>query len=89
MGENHIQQPRAGKSDHYSLRKILQQLFICVLFLPLEVPVLSIIDEIYISVYRKTSNISRTFVGNKIVDHSDVVGAWPVGGAPTTFSFST
>ena len=25
--------------------------------------------------YRKTSNISRTFVGNKIVDHSDVVGA--------------
>ena len=39
--------------------------------------------------YRKTSNISRTLVGNKIVDHSDVVGASPVGAAPTTSSFST
>ena len=27
--------------------------------------------------------------GNKIVDHSDVVGATPVGAAPTTSSFST
>ena len=35
--------------------------------------------------YRKTSNISRTLVGNKIVDNSDVV----VGAAPTTYSFST
>ena len=25
--------------------------------------------------YRKTSNISRTLVGNEIVDNSDVVGA--------------
>ena len=41
------------------------------------------------SKYRKTSNISRTFVGNKIVDNSDVVGASPVGAAPTTSSFST
>ena len=39
--------------------------------------------------YRKTSNISRTLVGNKIVDNSDVVGASPVGAAPTTTSFST
>ena len=39
--------------------------------------------------YRKTSNISRTLVGNKIVDHSHVVGASPVGAAPTTSSFST
>ena len=38
---------------------------------------------------RKTSNISRTLIGNKIVDHSDVVGASPVGSAPTTSSFST
>ena len=29
--------------------------------------------------YRQDSNISRTMVGNKIVDHSDVVGASPVG----------
>ena len=39
--------------------------------------------------YRQTSNISHTLVGNKIVDHSDVVGASPVGAAPTTSSFST
>ena len=39
--------------------------------------------------YRKTSNISRTSDGNKIVDHSDVVGASPVGAAPTTSSFLT
>ena len=35
-------------------------------------------------IYCQTSNISRTLVGNKIVDHSDVVGASPVGAAPTT-----
>ena len=39
--------------------------------------------------YRKTSNISRTLVGNEIVDNSDVVRAAPVGAAPTTSSFST
>ena len=39
--------------------------------------------------YRQVSNIRRTFVDNKIVDHSDVVGASPVGAAPTTSSFST
>ena len=39
--------------------------------------------------YREVSNIRRTLVGNKIVDHSDVVGASPVGAAPTTSSFST
>ena len=39
--------------------------------------------------YRKTSSIRRTLVGNKIVDHSDVVGASPVGAALTTSSFST
>ena len=30
-------------------------------------------------VYRQTSNIRRTLSGNKLVDHSDVVGASPVG----------
>ena len=39
--------------------------------------------------YRKISIIKHTFVGNLIVDHSDVVGASPVGAAPTTSSFST
>ena len=37
----------------------------------------------------QTSDISNTLLGNKIVDHSDVVGASPVGAAPTTSSFST
>ena len=39
--------------------------------------------------YCQISNIRRTFVGNKIVDHSDVVGASPAGAAPTASSFST
>ena len=39
--------------------------------------------------YRQVSNIRRTLVGNKIVDNSDVVGASPVGAAPTTSSLST
>ena len=39
--------------------------------------------------YRQTSNIRRTLIGNKIVDHSDVVGAAPVVAAPSTSSFST
>ena len=40
-------------------------------------------------VYRLVSNIRRSFVGDKIVDHSDVVGASPVGSAPSPSSFST
>ena len=38
--------------------------------------------------YPQTSNISHTLAGNMIVDHSDVVGASPVGAAPTASSFS-
>ena len=40
-------------------------------------------------IYRQTSNISSTLVGNKFVENSDVVGASPVGAAPTISSFST
>ena len=39
--------------------------------------------------YCQTSNISHALIGKKIADHSDVVGASPVGTAPTTSSFST
>ena len=39
--------------------------------------------------YRQTFNTRHTVVGNKIVDHSDVVGAVHVGAAPTTSSLST
>ena len=38
--------------------------------------------------YHKVSNIRRTLVGNEIDDHSDVVGASPIGTAPTTSSIS-
>ena len=37
----------------------------------------------------QTSNITCTLVGIKTVDHIDVVGASPVGAAPTTSSIST
>ena len=40
------------------------------------------------TINRKTSNIRRTLSGYKIVDHSDVVGASPVGATQTTSSFS-
>ena len=39
--------------------------------------------------YRQTFNIRCTSVRNKVVEYSDVVGASPVGAAPTTSSFST
>ena len=39
--------------------------------------------------YRQVSNTRHTLASNKIVDHSDVAGASPVGAAPTTSSFST
>ena len=39
--------------------------------------------------YCQTSNISHTLVRNEIVGHTDVVGASPVGTAPTTSSFLT
>ena len=39
--------------------------------------------------YRQVSNTSPTLAGYNIVDHSDVVGASPIGAAPTTSSFST
>ena len=44
------------------------------------------VENVYFH-YRQTSNISRILGGNKIVDHADVVGASPVGAAPTTSSF--
>ena len=39
--------------------------------------------------YRQTSNISRVLMGNNIFDHSDILGASPVGAASTTSSLST
>ena len=45
-------------------------------------------NHIKIFYYRQVSNISHT-LGYKTVDHSDAVGASPVGAAPTASSFST
>ena len=39
--------------------------------------------------YCQNTNIRCTLMDNKIVDHSYVVGAWPIDAAPTTSSFST
>ena len=39
--------------------------------------------------YREISIISRSLVGNNIVDHSDAAVASPVGAVPTTSSCST
>ena len=59
-------------------------------FTTIEIEQISDFDLILIFLmYRKVSNIRRTLVGNKIVVHSDVVGASPVDAAPTTSSFST
>ena len=48
-----------------------------------------IASQLHLFYYCKTSNISHTLVGIKIVGHSDVVGASPVDAAPTTSSFPT
>ena len=48
-----------------------------------------LIIQIILCYYRKTLDIRHTTVGNKNVDHSDVVGELPVGTVPTTSSFST
>ena len=50
---------------------------------------LTYLNNLPLYMYRQVSNIRRTLEGNKTVDHSDVVGASPVGAAPTTSSFST
>ena len=42
------------------------------------------IDALLNVYYRKSPNISRTLVGDKLVDHSDVIGA-----DPTKYSLST
>ena len=41
------------------------------------------------SYYPQNSNIIGTLVENKIVYHSDVIGASPVAATPTMSSFST
>ena len=58
-------------------------------FLKMSFPRMSLKNTKFSLTYLQTSNIKRTIVFNEIIDHSDVVGASPVGAAPTTSSFST
>ena len=76
---------RAGTS--YYIPQMLWDAIICLWTSCLFVDTACLTPEM--DTYRQVSNISRTLDGNKIVDHSDVVGASPVGAAPTTSSFST
>ena len=46
-------------------------------------------EPVYKYKYHQTSNIRRKLVGNIVVHNSDVVGASPVGAAPTTSSLIT
>ena len=39
--------------------------------------------------HRQTCNLNRTYIGNKLVDPLDVVGAAPVSAAPIASSLST
>ena len=48
-----------------------------------------LVIQIILCSYRKTLHIRHTSVGNKNVDHLDVVGALPVGAVLTKSSFST
>ena len=41
------------------------------------------------TIWTMSTDISSTFIGNKLVDHSDVVGASPGSTAPIASSFST
>ena len=61
--------------EQYSVRHIVRSI--------------SMVNQQFTNKCRQISNICRTLVENKIADHSDIVGASPVGAAPTTSSFYT
>ena len=70
------------------LKPVLERSLLCCMHKPACI-VTANLDRCLDPNYRQISNIGRTLVDIKIVDHSDVVGASPVGVAPTTSSFST
>ena len=80
-------------SVHYSWIKSWKRIlyFIIKVVVILSICIYTVLCEAVVNsgTHQQTSNVSRTLLGSKIVDHSDVVGASPVGAAPTTSSFST
>ena len=78
-----------GPDDHYTLNAITVSKHSPLIKQSIGINILFESMKILKHGYRQVSNILRTLIGNKIVDHSDVVGASPVGAAPTTSSFST
>ena len=78
--------PNHSPRNSFSKFLCLCQIFISLISFPLDSALLNFIWNIN---YRKIANISRNLVCDKIVYHSDVFGASPVGAAPTTCSFLT
>ena len=79
MEHEHVHQWASRCHGTYCFGDIIRELAHCAQYM---------INNCIPKKYRQISNISRTYVGNNIVDHSDVVGISPVGAAPTTSSFS-
>ena len=74
---------------HVNIAVIINVIVLYILVSTYLLEIKLLLQRNYIYMYHKISNRSHTLAGNKIVDHSDVVGALPVGAAPTTSSFST
>ena len=79
--------PRIGLNGN-SVQKYYQCMWVCILYFANMQSNLNILWDSKVK-YRQTSNISHTLVVINIVNHSDVVGASPVGAAPITSSLST
>ena len=77
------------KKEKCPVKKTILKIVVCKMVAMLSLLQCSKHDRNSLGIYRQVSNIRRTLVGNQIVDHSYVVGASPVGAAPTTSSFST
>ena len=82
-------QVKIRQSQSYKFKKIAKIFFSHSSLTQGQYKIASVLLKRSWMIYRKVSNIRRTLVSNKLVDHSDVVGASPVGAAPTTSSFLT
>ena len=92
MCVNHTYMQLSVAHVAYHIKSRMNNVFLATIIQPYLV-VLKLFQDIWhmiwYFIYLQASNIRRTWESNKIVDHSDVVGASPVGDAPTTSSLST